>query len=34
MEALLKWRYVPPTENGAPVERPGVRTMIRFRLQQ
>ena len=34
MEALLKWRYVPPTDNGAPVERPGVRTMIRFRLQQ
>ena len=34
MEALLKWRYVPPTDNGTPVERPGVQTMIRFRLQQ
>jgi protein TonB len=30
--ALAKWRYQPQMENGQPVERVGVRTMISFRL--
>jgi TonB family protein len=28
--ALLRWRYAPLVENGAPVERRGVRTIMRF----
>jgi TonB family protein len=28
--ALLRWRYAPLIENGAPVERHGVRTTVRF----
>ena len=30
--ALSKWRYVPQTEDGVPVERRGVQTVIRFAL--
>ena len=30
LAALMKWRYQPKLEGGQPVERPGVRTIIRF----
>ena len=32
LAALGKWRYQPKMENGQPVERRGVRTIIRFQL--
>jgi len=32
LAALGKWRYQPKMENGQPVERVGVRTVIRFQL--
>jgi bla regulator protein BlaR1 len=32
LDAVLKWRYAPPMMNGAPFERHGVRTIIRFQL--
>jgi len=32
-DALLKWRYAPPTADGTPVERHGVQTIIRFQLE-
>lgn len=31
--ALSRWRYQPPRESDQPVERPGVRTIIRFQLE-
>src|SRR5262245_35759780 len=30
VKALSQWRYVPLIENGKPVERPGVQTVISF----
>jgi protein TonB len=32
VEALRQWRYAPLVENGVPVERHGVETVIRFAL--
>jgi protein TonB len=32
VEALSKWRYAPPTENGNRVEKRGVQTVISFAL--
>lgn len=34
LQAIRHWRYSPQIENGAPVERVGVRTMIRFELSK
>jgi TonB family protein len=31
--ALAKWRYQPPMENGQPIARTGVQTIIRFTLE-
>ena len=30
IDAVRKWRYAPQTENGNPVERRGVQTVLRF----
>jgi TonB family protein len=32
--ALSRWRYQPQTDSGPPVERPGMRTVIRFQLDR
>lgn len=34
LRAIVHWRYSPQIEDGAPVERVGVRTMIRFELSK
>jgi protein TonB len=33
LKAIGRWRYNPKVENGQPVERRGVRTIIRFDLE-
>jgi protein TonB len=33
LKAIARWRYNPKVEDGVPVERVGVQTIIRFRLQ-
>lgn len=33
LKAIARWRYNPKVENGVPVERVGVQTIIRFHLQ-
>jgi len=33
LKAIARWRYDPKVEDGVPVERVGVQTIIRFRLQ-
>jgi protein TonB len=33
LKAISRWRYNPKVENGQPVERRGVRTIIRFDLE-
>jgi TonB family protein len=30
VEAVSKWRYTPPTENGSPAEKRGLQTVLRF----
>ena len=32
-KALLKWKYKPKIEDGKPIERPGVRVLISFELE-
>jgi protein TonB len=32
INAVKHWRYAPPVVNGAPVDVPGVKTLIRFEL--
>lgn len=33
VRAVRKWKYQPKIENGRPVERPGVRVLLRFNLE-
>jgi protein TonB len=34
LEAVARWRYNPKVEDGIPVERIGLRTLIRFELER
>jgi protein TonB len=34
LQAVSKWRYNPKVENGIPVERPGIRVRLEFRLDR
>jgi len=34
LKSIARWRYNPKVEDGAPVERVGVQTIIRFQLEQ
>jgi protein TonB len=33
VKSIARWRYNPKIEDGVPVERVGVQTVIRFQLQ-
>jgi len=34
IKAILRWRYNPKVEEGVAVERVGLRTMLRFQIEQ
>ncbi|HEY5569507.1 MAG TPA: energy transducer TonB [Gammaproteobacteria bacterium] len=34
LKAIGRWRYEPKVVNGVPVERAGMQTLIRFRLEE